>query len=88
MSCDPPPRLTEAADVLRSLLNHHQPNVRFRAAVKVIDSGRNLGELAEVSRQLDELKDHLANLDGGDVRRGPSFGNGEAQTPESLPQIP
>ena len=46
----------EAATVLRALLTDAGPDVRHRAAVKVIELGVKLGELTDLERRVAELE--------------------------------
>ncbi len=48
--------MTSAADVLRALLTDPDPDVRHRAAVKVIELGAKLGELTDLERRIAELE--------------------------------
>lgn len=48
--------MTSAADVLRGLLGDPDPDVRHRAAVKVIELGAKLAELTDIERRLSELE--------------------------------
>jgi hypothetical protein len=51
--------MAAASDVLRALLADPDPDVRHRAAVKVIELGARLTELAELVRRVDDLERRL-----------------------------
>ncbi|QDU19731.1 hypothetical protein [Urbifossiella limnaea] len=48
--------MTSAADLLRGLLADPDPDVRHRAAVKVIELGAKLGELTDLERRIAGLE--------------------------------
>jgi hypothetical protein len=51
--------MTEAAGVLRAGLTDTDANVRHRSAVKLIELGVKVTELAELQRRVDELERHI-----------------------------
>lgn len=48
--------MTEAANVLRSLLADPDPNIRHKSAVKLIELAVKVGEVAELERRLREVE--------------------------------
>jgi hypothetical protein len=48
--------ITSAAQVLRNLMNHKDPNVRFKAAVKLIELTTRLQEQTEFDFRLSYLE--------------------------------
>jgi len=57
--------MATAADVLLALLADAGPDVRHRAAVKVIELGVKLGELADLERRVAELEAATPEAGGG-----------------------
>jgi hypothetical protein len=57
--------MSEAAGVLRALLADTDPNVRFRAAGKLIELGVKVVELSELEQRVVELEQYLAETAPG-----------------------
>lgn len=57
--------MTEAANVLRSLLADPDPNIRHKSAVKLIDLAVKVTELADLERRVEELEQRCAEEDKG-----------------------
>ncbi|QDU21884.1 hypothetical protein [Urbifossiella limnaea] len=53
-----------AADTLLGLVAHPDPGVRLRAAAKVLELGTELGVVADLHRQVDELEREAASRAG------------------------
>ena len=52
--------MTDAADVLRALLTNDDPHVRHKAAVKLLEVGTKVVELADLQRRVDDLERRLS----------------------------
>jgi hypothetical protein len=50
-----------AADALLGLVAHSDPGVRLRAAAKVLELGKELGAVADLQQQMDELERESAS---------------------------
>jgi AcrR family transcriptional regulator len=53
--------MTEAADVLRALLADADPHLRHKAAVKLIELGVKVTELADLERRVEDLEQRFAD---------------------------
>jgi hypothetical protein len=56
--------LGRAADALLGLVADPDPGVRLRAAAKVLELGKELGAVADLQRQMDELERETASRAG------------------------
>jgi len=51
--------MTEAAGVLRAGLTHRDPHIRHKSAVKLIELGVKVTELAELERRVEDLEQRV-----------------------------
>ena len=85
--------MTEAATVLRELLKSEDEDVRHRAAVKVLDLGVKVGEVADLQARVAELERQRDEPQGADEPTGggePESGDvgGECEPAGDLPDQP
>jgi hypothetical protein len=64
--------MTGAADALLDLMQNTDTNMKFRAAVKVVELGLKVGELAELQRRVDDLERRLTGGRRRDASQPPA----------------
>ena len=75
--------MTGASDALNKLVNHRDPNIRHKAAVKVIELALKVREQADLEERLARIEELLVGGGGDDVRDAGQNHEGGESRPDS-----